>query len=150
MAEQTRSMNEKTKLGYFAKKIVEQMRPPTAPDSNGKNIMSRREAILVSAFIALIPVIGGGYIIYERQARAGEDLDKLEVTMVRELDEKADEDLINQKFITVQNQLNNIESGVNDNKDSIKEIENDIDDIKESSQATYTAVQVLLERSEPR
>ena len=106
--------------------------------------------MLVSAFIALIPVIGGGYIIHERQARAGEDLNKLEVTMVRELDEKVDEKLINQKFITVQNQLNNIESGVNDNKDSIKEIENDIDDIKESSQATYATLQILLERSEPQ
>ena len=143
-------MNEKTKLGYFAKKIVEQMRPPTVPDSNGKNIMSRREGMLIAAFISLVPVIGGGYIIYERPARAGEDLNKLEVTMVKELDEKVDEKLINQKFIIVHNQLNNIESGVNDNKDSINEIENDIDDIKESSQATYTAVQILLERSEPR
>lgn len=149
MAE-SRDMSEKIKLSYFAKKIIEQMHPPTVPDSNGKNIMSRREAILVSAFIALIPVIGGGYILQEKVARADDDIVKLEVTMIKELDEKADEDLINQKFITVQNQLNNIENGVNGNKQSIKEIESDIDDIKESSQATYTALETLLDRIPPR
>ena len=137
-----------TKMGMFAKKVAEAVHPPTAPDSTGKNIMSRREGILISVFVALLPVIGGGYVLQERVARAADDIDEkadavVVDVLIKEVDKKADDSLVNARFDNVQNQLNTIEAQGIENKLELKEI-------KEKTSDTYTAVQVLLERIPPR
>lgn len=145
MAE-SRDMSEKTKFGYFAKKIIEQMCPPTVPDNHGKNIMSRREASLIVVLISSLSGGGTYYLSSAEQARAQGINDQKVVTLEKELEKKADEKLIDQKFITVQNQLNNIESGVNDNKDSIEVIEGELQTQTQAIGEINTNIGILLDR----
>lgn len=132
-----------TTFGHIVKKVVEATHPPTVADSNGKNIMSRREAGLL---IILITSAGGGgtYLVADAKIAKAQGIQEQKViTMKEDISElktkKADEALVNARFNDVQNQLNTIEAQGVENKQELK-------DIKEQTADTYTSVQVLLER----
>jgi len=136
-------MSDKTTIGRIAKKAASEMQPPTAPDSNGKSIMSRREASLL---VVILSALGGGgtYMATDAKVAKAQGVNEQKVEAMEEdiydlKNGKADNLLVNERFNNYQNQMNNIEVDVDDLKGDVK-------DIKAQTSETYTAVQVLLER----